>query len=428
MRKFRASIIKEILLLLRDKAGIALLFVMPVAMVFIMVIIQDAAINTINDNLIPVIIVDNDHDTLSAKIREGIKQSGTFYIVDSINGQIPSPELTRRLVAEGKYQIGIVLPHGASDTIRSNSKTVVNKSFYEIGLLNKLPTDTTYDSVNIDIYFDPSLRASSKKAISAIIAEYAVRTESHMVYHMYSDVLSKMLPGGMAFKSDYPDVIKYRESYATETLTTIKANSVQHNIPSWTLFAMFFIVIPLGGSLIKEKEEGTYLRLVTMPGSFSTIFFGKITVYVMVCIVQFIMLMLVGLYLMPLAGMPKLMFCHDMLALAFWLLITSLSAIGFGTMIGTIATTNQQAASFGAIIVIILSSIGGLFMPTYMMPRGVKSMSDFSPLYWAHESFQDLFVRDANLSVIYPNLIRLFIFGSCCYLVAFLYKRIKKVR
>jgi ABC-2 type transport system permease protein len=428
MRKYLASIVKEILLLLRDKAGIALLFVMPVALVFIMVIIQDAAINTINDNLIPVILVDNDHDTLSLKIREGIKESGTFSIIDRIDGKIPTPLQAQKLVAEGKYQIGIILPHGASDTLRSNSKVVVKKSFYDIGLIKELPADTVYDSVAINIYFDPSLRASSKKAISAMISEYAVRTEAHMVYRMYSEVLSMMLPEGHEFKSDYPDVIKYKESYATENLTEIKPNSVQHNIPSWTLFAMFFIVIPLGASLIKEKEEGTYMRLVTMPGSYSTIFFGKITVYLFVCIVQFFLLMMVGFALMPLVGMPRLMLCSDLLALALWVLSTALAAIGFGVMIGTIATTNQQASSFGAIIVIILASIGGLFLPTYMMPKGVKHISDFSPLYWAHESFQDLFVRDASLQMIYPNLVKLLIFGACCYMVAFLYKRLKKVK
>jgi ABC-2 type transport system permease protein len=259
MRKFFASIVKEILLLLRDKAGIALLFVMPIAMVFIMVIIQDAAINVLNDNLIPVIVVDNDHDTLSAKIREGINKSGTFNIVERIDGKIPTPEQAQKLVASGKYQIGIVLPHGASDTLRHNAKKIVKKSFYEIGIIKEMPKDTIYDSVNISIYFDPSLRAASKKAISAMVSEYAVKTESHMVYHMYSEVLSLLLPEGKGFKSDFPEVVNFKESYATENLTTIKPNSVQHNIPSWTLFAMFFIVIPLGASLIKEKEEGTYM-------------------------------------------------------------------------------------------------------------------------------------------------------------------------
>jgi len=191
---------------------------------------------------------------------------------------------------------------------------------------------------------------------------------------------------------------------------------------------MFFIVIPLSASLIKEKEEGTYLRLVTMPGSYTTIFLGKIFVYLMVGIIQFFLMMMVGFYLVPLMGMPSLVIGQDFLALATLVLSSALAAIGFGVMIGTVASTNQQAASFGAIIVMILAAIGGLFMPSYMMPASVRHISDFSPMYWAHESFQDLFIRDAHLSDIAPRLYKILIFAAACYGVAFAFKKFKKVR
>jgi ABC-2 type transport system permease protein len=33
----------------------------------------------------------------------------------------------------------------------------------------------------------------------------------------------------------------------------IMPNSVQHNVPAWALFAIFFIVVPLSINLVKEK-------------------------------------------------------------------------------------------------------------------------------------------------------------------------------
>lgn len=428
MRRFFASIVKELLLILRDKAGLVLLFLMPVALVFIMVIIQDSAINVMNDNKIGVIMVDRDHDTLSTKIKEGIIRSGNFNIIETLNGDTINPEQAQKLVAEGKYQIGIIIPPGASDTLRSNAKAVVKKSFYEIGIIPEVPADTVYDSIDIKIFFDPSLRATSKTAISAMISEHSVRTEAQMVYKMYAEVLTMLLPEGKEFKSDYPQVITYSESYATANLTRIEPNAVQHNIPSWTLFAMFFIVIPLSSSLIREKEGGSYLRLITMPGSYSTIFLGKIVVYLLVAIIQFFMMMLVGFYLIPLMDMPMLVIGQDYVALAALVLSSALAAIGFGVMIGTIATTHAQASSFGAIIIMILAAIGGLFMPSYMMPISVRSMCDYSPMFWAHESFQDLFIRDAHLVTIAPRLVKLLLFAAACYLVAFAYKKFKKVR
>jgi ABC-2 type transport system permease protein len=428
MRRFHASVVKEILLLLRDKAGITMLFIMPVALVFIMVVIQDAAINALNDNKVPLLLVDNDHDTLSENIRKGMINTGILSIVDTVDGEIPSPEKARQLVASGKYQVGVIIPAGASDTLRSNAKAVVKKSFYNIGMIRELPSDTLYDSVRIDVFFDPSLRAAIKTGIAATVSEFSIRTESHEVYKMYSEVLNMMLPEGQEFKTDYPEVITYKTQYATEPDSTIKPNAVQHNIPSWTLFAMFFIVIPLGASLIKEKEEGTYLRLITMPGSYSTIFTGKLIVYLMVAIIQFFLMMLVGFYLIPLMGMPQLVIGKDLLALATLVISSAFSAIGFGLMIGSISTTQQQASSFGSIIIIILASIGGLFMPTYLMPKSARFISDYSPLSWAHQSFQDLFVRDGDLAMIWPNLWKILVFGASCFLIAILYNRLKKIR
>ena len=38
-------------------------------------------------------------------------------------------------------------------------------------------------------------------------------------------------------------------------------NSVQHNVPAWTLFAIFFIIVPLSINIVKEKSQGTFVRL-----------------------------------------------------------------------------------------------------------------------------------------------------------------------
>ena len=32
-------------------------------------------------------------------------------------------------------------------------------------------------------------------------------------------------------------------------------NATQHNVPAWTIFAMFFVVMSLGGSVVREKNE-----------------------------------------------------------------------------------------------------------------------------------------------------------------------------
>lgn len=49
MKKILASITKEFLILIRDRAGLGILFLMPMILVFIMTFIQDAALKSINE-------------------------------------------------------------------------------------------------------------------------------------------------------------------------------------------------------------------------------------------------------------------------------------------------------------------------------------------------------------------------------------------
>jgi len=45
------------------------------------------------------------------------------------------------------------------------------------------------------------------------------------------------------------------EVYATKEHASIKPSIIQNNVPGFILFAMFFIVIPLSGSMVTERMK-----------------------------------------------------------------------------------------------------------------------------------------------------------------------------
>jgi len=249
-----------------------------------------------------------------------------------------------------------------------------------------------------------------------------------MISEMYSEILSGILPGGKKLNVSYPKMITVNKQYASTPDNTIAPNSTQHNVPSWTLFAMFFIVIPLAGSIIQEKDGGTYMRLVTMPSTYTTTFIGKIVVYIIVCLLQVTILFSMGVYLIPFAGLPGLQLGTHFGALAAVVLVTAYAAVAFGVMMGSFATTYQQAASVGVIVIIILASLGGLWMPVYFMPKSMQSMTVYSPLSWSLTSFYDLFLRNADMKDVLHNIFKIFLFGTGSFIIGFAYKAIKKVK
>ena len=85
--KLLATIKKEILILIRDKVGLSILFIMPMILILVMTLIQDSAFKTINEKGIPIVLVDNDKDTLGVSIYKGLKNSSLCFLSDSIDGK-----------------------------------------------------------------------------------------------------------------------------------------------------------------------------------------------------------------------------------------------------------------------------------------------------------------------------------------------------
>ncbi|HNX07721.1 MAG TPA: ABC transporter permease, partial [Bacteroidales bacterium] len=204
-------------------------------------------------------------------------------------------------------------------------------------------------------------------------------------------------------------------------------NSVQHNVPAWTMFAIFFIFLPLAGGIIKERDYGTFIRLRFMPGSFSTIIAGKIILYTVVGCIQFLMMLAVGRYLLPAIGLPALIIGKSYMAIAAVVLSASLAATGFGVLIGTFFSTHQQMVTFGSISVIILAAIGGIFVPIYIMSKTMAKVSKYSPLEWGMNAFNEIFLHNGSFLNVYMDALKLLLFSFTAFLLSFLYYKFKRI-
>ena len=221
------------------------------------------------------------------------------------------------------------------------------------------------------------------------------------------------------------DIIKIDEQYARSNPSAIMPNSVQHNVPAWGLFAVFFIVISLANNIIKERDDGSYLRIKTMPCPTWLYFVGKISIYLIVCLLQMAIMILMGIFVMPLLGLPQLELGHSIGALLLMSVSAAMAAIGYGTAIGTLSTNSQQASIFGSVSVVILSAIGGIWIPTIIMPHAMQIISHISPLNWGLSGFYDIFVRDSGIASVLPESGLLLAFGGVSLAIALIYNRQK---
>lgn len=403
--KILATIKKEFLLLVRDRGGLALIFLMPLLLVIVMALIQDAPFRDYQEIKLEVMFVDNDKDSLGTKIEHAFNHaSANIILVHQVDTAV-----VKKLVLSGKYRAAIIIPAGASESLRRKTDDVIMTIFANLGM-----TEQAVDSakkiaysVDLQIIFDPAIKLNYKQALSSGLEKVIANVQTEWMLDELQTQLSESSPHKEKIKVDFSQLMHVKELYASKKKEKLMLNSVQHNVPAWTMFAMFFILFPLAGNFIKEREEGSMLRLRLISGSQFPVIAGKFFFYFGVCLTQFISMIAVGVYVMPLLDLQQLILGNNIMGITLTAGSVAMAATGYGLLIAVYFNTPQQALSFGSISVVILAALGGVWVPIYVMPEMLQNISRCSPLNWGLESFTNLFLRGASTLAILPDVLKL---------------------
>ena len=419
MHKLWASAYKELLLLSRDIGGLAILFVMPLVLVVTITLIQDSTFRSINDNKIPILWVDYDKGEVSKNIYDGLSESQSFNIIDK-----ESDSEAKELVFKGEYQLAIVIPANLSSELEKKVNLNVEGLLSKFGLEEETPQSQKADleKKEVILYFDPATQMAFKNSIKNGIDKMIFKIETQTIYKAFQ---SQITDDETEAIFDTESFITFKEITPSIGENEIIPNSVQHNVPAWTLFAIFFIIVPLSINMVKEKSQGTFVRLRTNPVSYLTVLGGKTVIYLAVCLIQFGLMLGIGVYLFPSLGLPSLAVTGKIPLLFLVALFAGLAAIGLGLLLGTVARTQEQSAPFGATFVVILAALGGVWVPVFIMPKFMQTLSNLSPMNWGLNAFYDVFLRDAGILDLIPELTLLFLFFVITTAISIVYNERK---
>jgi len=409
--KVLATIKKEFLLLMRDPGGLTLIFLMPLALVMVMALIQDNTFRGWQETKIEVLLVDEDGGSLGVQLERTFRASANIQAIRMLDKKPLTVEAARRLVQSGKYMAAVMIPKKASAVLEKKNQRAVNRLLAHYGFSEKQPAARVLPPIELQIVFDPAIKANYKQTLVSAVEKMAVRMQSEGMMEEVQKYLSKMTQKPK-MKMDLSGMITVSQKDAVENDSRgIALNAVQHNVPAWSMFAMFFILFPLAGNLIKEREEGSMLRLRLIAGSQFPVIVGKFFFYLFVCLLQLLLMIGVGLYGMPLLGLDKLILGSNAVGIFLTGLCVAMAATGYGLLIAVFFKTPQQALSFGSISVVILAALGGVWVPVFIMPEFMQDISPYSPLNWGLTAFNDLFLRNASTTAILPALLKLLIFS-----------------
>jgi ABC-2 type transport system permease protein len=420
MRQITATFTNEFRLFKKDLAGVALLFLMPLALTIIMALIQDAPFREYQDIRFDILWVNEDGGRMAQKMEEGLDAIQQFRLVETVGNKPLDAGTARQLVQLGKYKIAIIVPAGVTAEVLNSANQVANDMAGRMGMAGQLPMRDTRPA-NLEIYFDPVTKQAMKLSLLSALDKQLTKVQADLIMERLSSRM-KGADSGAAPGFDLQQkmqAVRIKEFSAdTQARVNLNTNSVQHNVPAWAIFGLFFIIIPIGGNMIREREDGSLMRIRLIPGSYFSILFGKLSFYVVLGIAQFYLMMLAGLLILPWLGLPSLVMGHAPFSLLLTTMVIAATATAYGVCIGAIFQTPNQALPFSAISIVLLSAIGGIWVPVEILPVGLQKLAHISPLYWSLDAINSLFLRGGDLFTIWPNLLVLLGFSVVFFALA----------
>ena len=405
MHILAATIIKDLKILMRDRLGLGMMFFMPVLLVIIITSVQNSTFELVNNNRITVLVYNLDKGAEGTRLMDAIEKIGLFKILPAGTGSTYQ-DISARMHAKDAL-VAVVIPAGFSSAVNTRATRIASRALQDPDSAVAIKQQYGGLPDSLIMYYHPVLQQSFRNSIEGALrsAVQVIQGEA-IVKNLYNAVNSKEVP------PDLEKDILFGQIPVTEVPVTMSGsreipNASQHNVPAWTIFAMFFIVVSLGSSVVREKNSGSFLRLKTLPASYLNALFSKQIVYVLVTFLQAAVIFAVGNLLFQHIGLPTLHLPKDIPALMLVTLVCGWCAASYAIAVGVFSKTADQANGFGAISVVILAALGGLLVPSFAMPANFQRILSISPLHWALEAYYGLFLEGGKLKDVLANILSL---------------------
>lgn len=170
------------------------------------------------------------------------------------------------------------------------------------------------------------------------------------------------------------------------------------SVGGWAMMFLLFTMTGSATSLFDEKKNGVMLRLLASPISRTHILWGKYLFNMSLGIIQLLFLFTVGWILFDIDIFSNLF------NLVLVVIAASIACTAFGMLLAAFCRTAQQANGWGTLLILTMSSIGGAWFPTSLMPDYLLVFSKMTIIYWSIDGFMQVLWRGVGTLAILPNI------------------------
>ena len=340
---------KEFKQIFRDRAIVAIIFIMPTVQFLILPLAANFEFKNIN-----LVLVDHDHSSYSHQLTNKIFGSNYFQLVANCN----TFDEAYHFIEKDQADLILEIPSGFErNLVRENSQKV----FLAVNAING-------SKANLGGNYLSSIIADFNREISIELTNPSMKN--------FAGISVTMTPW-----------FNPSENYKLFIVPGILALLV-------TIVGGFLSAL----NIVREKEIGTIEQINVTPISKFQFVLGKLIPFWILANIVFSIGLLLGYFIYHITPQGSLLVLYSFV----WVYLLAL--LGFGLLISTFCQTQQQAMFFMFFFMIIFILLGGLFTPIDSMPDWAKWIVKFNPVAYMIEVMRMVILKGSGFRYILPQL------------------------
>lgn len=371
---FRAMVLG----LARDRAALAMTFVLPALFFLVFAAIFSGA--TGEQLRLKIAIADEVKDDISTRLVAALEDDTALL---NVGGDGLEADAVRELVRKGTADVGLV--------IRAEAEPLDS-----LGGFGPAPLLLVADPVRGVAV--PMLKGQVQKAYFSALPDVALGSVVALVEDQFVEFddrqvediedgladLRREAEEGATPAWGFDDLFE-REDVAGQSAAM---NHVAYYAGAVAVLFLLFSSVHGAISVIEEKDSGILDRTLAGPASMSAILNGKALFLVVQGVVQIGVIFVIA-WIVHGVDLPG----H----LPLWAVTTvaaSVAAAGMALVVALVCRTKRQAQTLANVAILILSALGGSMVPRFFMPPLLQNVGWLTPNTWALESYTAIFWRD----------------------------------
>jgi len=193
-------------------------------------------------------------------------------------------------------------------------------------------------------------------------------------------------------------------------------NAFAVSFPQGIIWGLMSCVMSFSASLVRERTQGTMVRLLVAPLAPAAILAAKSLACFLTCIVLQVMMIAFAVVVFGLTVSAPL-------EMAAAITCSALAFVGITVLIAGMSGSEEGADGLGRSVLLVLALFGGGTIPIFVMPPLMVSIASISPFKWASIAIEGALWRGYSLTELALPLLVLLAFGVGGFVIGVLAMR-----